>query len=82
MLRVLKCDRAAKTVEFGEPCMGACSYSCDEYARLHLATNLHALTLGLAGWRVNGVRIGDTGITSDYLQQARANISREFMSQK
>lgn len=81
MLRVLNCDRAAKTVEFGEPCMEACGYSGDEYARLHWATNLHALTLGLAGWRVNGVRVDDAGITSDYLRQARANISRDFMSQ-
>jgi hypothetical protein len=78
MLRVLNCDRAAKTIEFGEPCMVACGYDGRRYAVLYSVTNLHALTLGLAGWRVNGVRIGDAGITREWLEEARANTSQRL----
>lgn len=82
MLRVVKFDRASKAVEFGEPCMDDCKYSGDEYARRLLATNLHALTFGLSGWTVNGVRIGDAGITRDYLLSARQSIATQLASQQ
>lgn len=81
MLRVVKFDRASRVVEFGEPCIDACGYSGTEYARRMLATNLHALTFGLAGWKVNGVKLGDDGITRDWLQSARQNVATQLASQ-
>ena len=80
MLDVSKCDRARKVIEFCEPTMDACNYDSTEYARRWIVTNLHGTTLILCGWAVNGVRLGDAGITVDFVRRTRLALSRELAS--
>jgi len=78
MLTISKCDRANKVIEFCSPSMDDCGYDSRQYAVRCTVTNLHALTLGIAGWRVNGVQIGDAGITREWLEEARANTAQRL----
>ena len=78
MFQVIKCDRAAKAIEFGEPRMGDCWYDGAEYARRYIVTNLHGVTLLLCGWSVNGVRLGDAGITKEWVRSTRDSLASQL----
>jgi hypothetical protein len=78
MLTISKLDRASKVIEFCEPSIDDCCYDGAEYARRWLVTNLHCTTLILCGWTVNGVRLGDAGITAKGVRATRAALASQL----
>jgi hypothetical protein len=78
MLTISKLDKASKVIEFCQPSMDDCRYDGDEYARRYVVTNLHGTTLILCGWTVNGVRLGDAGITEKWVRDTRAAMASQL----
>ena len=80
MFTISKCDRASKVIEFCEPSMDDCCYDGAEYAKRYIVTNLHGTTLLLCGWTVNGVRLGDAGITAEWVSRTRLAMAAQLAS--
>ena len=80
MLTISKCDRVSKVIEFCEPSIDDCRYDGAEYARRYVVTNLHGTTLILCGWTVNGVRLGDAGITAEWVRATRMALASQLTS--